>query len=308
LLPCLKRKSIYIIDAKSIKNYSAVLKSMQKLLNEHAERNEPIGINLFVSGIYDGKDGIEKAVDEVIYLSENVPVRTSNKVVLLEKDIQGDYKYIPDELKNLLCNAIACGDRQIVLKHIGDVISRNIQNGISVCNFKSLTEKINNILLEEIFERYTEYYDESVAVINKINNLVDSVGAEYLICFYEELMDKIPLAALSGENRGRNKLQQCFINYIEENYSKEIYLETMAEYFNLSPKYISLKFKEVTGDNFTEYLKRYRINVAKQLLKNTQQKINEISEKVGYNNVNVFIRHFKSIEGITPKTYREING
>jgi len=97
-----------------------------------------------------------------------------------------------------------------------------------------------------------------------------------------------------------------FIQYIEDNYNKDIYLETMAEQFNLSAKYVSSKFKEATGENFTDYLNRYRIKVAKELLRSTPLKVNQISEQVGYNHVNVFIRQFKSLEGITPKSYREI--
>ena len=263
-------------------------------------------LNIFISGIYNDRNAIEKAINEVLYLNENVPVNVKNKVILIEDAIQEEYKYMPEEFKNILRNSLAHGDKQGSSGAIADLIANNINNGVNSRNLTGVLSKINNILLETIFEKYTENYDDAVGMINKIINLVQEIDAEYLTPMYEEVISMLDLDSLS-DNKGRNKLRLNFENYISENFDKDIYLETMAEYFNLSAKYISSKFKEITGVNFTDYLKSYRINAAKEMLRNTQYKINEISERVGYNNVNVFIRHFKSMEGITPKTYREIN-
>ena len=301
-----KLNTIYIIEAKSLKNLPAITKDLQELLDENSNADKEMNMNIFISGMYHDQDGIEKAIDEVIYLSESVPVNLCNKVILLEKDAGGDYKYLPDEFKNMVRNLLACNDKQNVLNLISDIIGNNIQNGISGRNFKIVLSNINSILLEAIFEKFIENYEDAVKAINKINTLVREVGAESVILLYEELISKINVLSPPNDHKGKNKLLQCFVSYIEENFAGNIYLETMADYFKLSPKYVSSKFKEITGENFTDYLKNYRITVAKDLLKNTQQKINVISEKVGYNNVNVFIRHFKSVEGITPKAYREI--
>ena len=304
--PFIKLKRIYIIDAKSIKGFPATVKALQKSLNEQSKENKPVDLNIFISGIYNDRNAIEKAINEVLYLNENVPVNVKNKVILIEDAIQEEYKYMPEEFKNILRNSLAHGDKQGSSGAIADLIANNINNGVNSRNLTGVLSKINNILLETIFEKYTENYDDAVGMINKIINLVQEIDAEYLTPMYEEVISMLDLDSLS-DNKGRNKLRLNFENYISENFDKDIYLETMAEYFNLSAKYISSKFKEITGVNFTDYLKSYRINAAKEMLRNTQYKINEISERVGYNNVNVFIRHFKSMEGITPKTYREIN-
>ena len=304
--PFIKLKRIYIIDAKSIKGFPATVKALQKSLNEQSKENKPVDLNIFISGIYNDRNAIEKAINEVLYLNENVPVNVKNKVILIEDAIQEEYKYMPEEFKNILRNSLTHGDKQGSSGAIADLIANNINNGVNSRNLTGVLSKINNILLETIFEKYTENYDDAVGMINKIINLVQEIDAEYLTPMYEEVISMLDLDSLS-DNKGRNKLRLNFENYIRENFDKDIYLETMAEYFNLSAKYISSKFKEITGVNFTDYLKSYRINAAKEMLRNTQYKINEISERVGYNNVNVFIRHFKSMEGITPKTYREIN-
>ncbi|MEN6312749.1 MAG: AraC family transcriptional regulator [Clostridiaceae bacterium] len=300
-------KMIYIIDVKGIKNYPHIVKLMQKLLSEEYGENDMVSVNLFVSGIYNDQDGIEKAVNEVLYLNDNVPVKVTNKVVLIENNDQTDYVSMPEEFRNKLRNSLISGDKDNAMNLISGLITENIQNGISSKNFKTILSKINNIMLETIFEKYIDSYDNAVKVSNKINNLAQEIESEYIIPLYQELVSIINISGSSYEGRAKSKLLQCFESYIGEYYDKDIYLESMAEYFNLSPKYISSKFKEVTGENFTDYLKNYRISIAREMLKNTQQKINVISEKVGYNNVNVFIRHFKSVEGITPSAYRDIS-
>lgn len=74
----------------------------------------------------------------------------------------------------------------------------------------------------------------------------------------------------------------------------------------MSYSYLSRYFKQQTGCNFIYYLYRLRIDKAKEMLKNSGFKINQIAENVGFSDVNNFIRMFKKYEGITPGKYREL--
>lgn len=92
--------------------------------------------------------------------------------------------------------------------------------------------------------------------------------------------------------------------FIHENYQKDISLVDLSEHFNASPAYISILFKDYTGENFKDYLSLYRVNQAKALLKsNKHLKIHEVAGMVGCNHSNTFIRIFKKYEGISPGTY-----
>ena len=89
--------------------------------------------------------------------------------------------------------------------------------------------------------------------------------------------------------------------YLEENYMIDISLENLADHLGHSFKYTSILFKKVMGDNFKNYLNVYRINKAKKLMEeNTELKIKELAEIVGYNSSNTFIRIFKKYEGVSP--------
>nr|WP_285848113.1 MULTISPECIES: AraC family transcriptional regulator [unclassified Mesobacillus] len=98
------------------------------------------------------------------------------------------------------------------------------------------------------------------------------------------------------------------IAYIRENYHKDLNLAVVANYISLNYSYFSHMFKEYIGQNFVDYLKMVRVENAKKLLKETDFKILEISEMVGYKNPKQFARVFREAEGISPKEYREMNG
>lgn len=94
--------------------------------------------------------------------------------------------------------------------------------------------------------------------------------------------------------------------YLQNNYMKEISLDSCADYAGTNTVALSKAFKQVSGKNFIDYLTELRIEKAKELLRDTDMKINDIAEKAGYQ-PSYFNRIFKKQEGITPSQYREIN-
>ena len=105
----------------------------------------------------------------------------------------------------------------------------------------------------------------------------------------------------SGDNHFAIELAK---KYIEENYSKDISLNTLAEYISMSPYHTSRLFKKYTGETFINYLNLFRINRAKYLLLNTNKKINEIRTEIGCLNKDYFSRLFRKYTGLTPSEYR----
>ena len=78
----------------------------------------------------------------------------------------------------------------------------------------------------------------------------------------------------------------------------------MADYVGVSRNYFSSVFKEYTDKKYWDYLSEYRIEKAKQLLKETSKTNYEIAEKIGYKSEYHFSRKFKEIVGMVPKEYR----
>ena len=78
----------------------------------------------------------------------------------------------------------------------------------------------------------------------------------------------------------------------------------VANHVSVNYTYFSEKFKEHTGINFNDYLKRVRIEEACRLLTDGFYKVYEVSTRCGFSDVKYFMRSFKELVGVTPGEYR----
>ena len=92
-------------------------------------------------------------------------------------------------------------------------------------------------------------------------------------------------------------------HYIEQHYAEKISLCDVAESVYVSQWHLS-KLIGKTNQSFSDILNKVRISHAKELLKNPQLKIWEISEAVGFQDVTHFSRIFKKYEDMSANEYR----
>lgn len=118
------------------------------------------------------------------------------------------------------------------------------------------------------------------------------------------------LALLCNPRRNREDISNYTIkraiNYIREHYQEGISLEEVAGSLGITPEYLSTLFNREMGENFSTFLKKFRLSHAKRLLKGTDMKIYEVAEAVGYADSKYFTRVFKDEIGITPADYRQM--
>jgi two-component system, response regulator YesN len=92
--------------------------------------------------------------------------------------------------------------------------------------------------------------------------------------------------------------------YIDSNYHENISLKSIAAKFYMNPVYLGQLFKKTYGIYFKDYLLQIRITEAKRLLRQSENRIYEIAESVGFNNTDYFVTIFGKLENITPSEYR----
>jgi len=94
------------------------------------------------------------------------------------------------------------------------------------------------------------------------------------------------------------------LEYIDENYNKDLTLDVISSHFGLNPSYFSRMFKKAVGSVYTEYLNFVRICKAEKLLKETDMGILDVALEVGFSSVSYFNRVFKRVRNCTPTTYK----
>jgi AraC-like DNA-binding protein len=134
--------------------------------------------------------------------------------------------------------------------------------------------------------------------IQKYYTLADLVGwldswvGEWLRAGSQELFGK----------KG-NRLVESVKQYVEEHYREDISFSAIARELFVHPKYLSQLFKRVTGENFVNYLNKFRIQKAIDYLQTGEHMVYEVSEMVGYKNPTYFSQVFKMITGKSPSEF-----
>lgn len=94
---------------------------------------------------------------------------------------------------------------------------------------------------------------------------------------------------------------------IAESISRQVSVKDIANSLNISLYKLQEAFKNITGDTVYEYIKKYKLEKAKHLLKTTDMSILEIVNEIGYENPSKFSALFKRYNNLTPLKYRKLN-
>ncbi|MEW4427657.1 response regulator [Paenibacillus pabuli] len=92
--------------------------------------------------------------------------------------------------------------------------------------------------------------------------------------------------------------------YIEDHLSHGLSLDELGKVAHLHPVYLSKLFKQETGENVSNYISKKRLERASHLLLDSELRIADISQMVGYKKNQYFIQLFKEEFGVTPYQYR----
>ncbi|CAM4336211.1 response regulator transcription factor [Paenibacillus alkaliterrae] len=102
----------------------------------------------------------------------------------------------------------------------------------------------------------------------------------------------------------KSPIIQLLLNYVHEHYAQALSLKSLGQQYNIHPVYLGHLFQKETNESFTEYLNKYRIGKAKEMLKETHLKVQEIATQVGYWETGYFYKQFKKYVGISPTDYK----
>lgn len=123
-----------------------------------------------------------------------------------------------------------------------------------------------------------------------------------IIAFFSQAFEMI---MSSTGNSSRDSVMDDILYYINHNYQENLRLEMIAALFGYNSSYLGKIFSKTTGENFNTYVDKVRINKAIELLEKGEMKVYEISDSVGYRNVDYFHKKFRKYVGKSPAEYRK---
>lgn len=114
-------------------------------------------------------------------------------------------------------------------------------------------------------------------------------------------------SALPGLKRGdKSKYVLEAMDYIGAHYQDpNISISAIAQDLGISEGHLSHTFKKETDYTLLNYLTRYRIHKAMELLRDCRVKVYEVAAQVGYRDITYFSATFKKVTGVTPSEYQD---
>ena len=216
----------------------------------------------------------------------------------------------PAEMTDELINSII-GGRTIQAEKIS---SRILERLYVIClgdldEIKTMTlwitaTIIKNFSGEERFN-FGEFAEMDMDIINKIN---EAATTDELSETFRNLIKRISADLVSSVYPGVSPLIARSLRYIKSNYTRKIKLADISSELHVNPSYFSALFSQEMGRPFTDYILELRISKAKDLLRNTNMDILDVSEAAGFENQSYFTKIFRKRTGLTPRQYRQDNG
>lgn len=196
-------------------------------------------------------------------------------------------------------------DKAGALDYIEDLFINNIRDSVDVDMLYQLALKIALILqdikVEYKLEKMRKMQDLT-DMFEKIYQAEDLFGLKKI--FISEITDIITY--LHTENSQYTPVVRQLMEEVARNYREDMNLKTLAYKYHMNASYLGQIFQKEVGCSFNQYLNNAKNGIAKDLILNTNMKINDIAREVGYPDTSYFYRKFKQCFGVSPASLRDM--
>lgn len=333
----------YIIN-KSQKEKHLIIFKILKIINSNIT-NAKAFINLFneVVVILGGENDLDTLLDEMINIKQTIKEETDilvscgigrtyeepdkihtsfleanaalryrcivgyNSVISIEyveteNTFTANYPY---ERERLLVYTAVIGEYEYCLKLLDEIFS---QINLYKHKFENILPQIIMSILISINRNAFEQ-GLKIKPINKFFDTSKVLSLKNTNEAYEFLKDNLKVFCSYINDFRKNIEDKAFekaIEYIKQNFVKNISYKSLGRQLNYNIKYFKRIFEERTGQHIDDYIARIRIDKAKELILETNLTDDLIALKIGYDDVNVFRHTFKKLEGILAGDFRYI--
>ncbi|HOJ10355.1 MAG TPA: helix-turn-helix domain-containing protein [Clostridiales bacterium] len=297
-----------LIFNKIDENYSRYIKEKIEQITKKLHETNKIKLRFSIGDVVHDCNEIPTSYRKAKHLMDYSIIVNNKESVLTEiQRIEGMY-YYPIDVENSLITMAKAGDYNGVIKLLDGIYSYNfVKTELGIDIIMCLYEEIFHTLIKTITYVFAEEKDKAGEMIKKCKDIDYMRKPLNVFDRYKEVFGELCMYSNDKKVSHNDRMKTRILEYLDIHYrDNNISLAVIADYFEYSEVYFSCFFKEQIGENFSTYLNRMRLKKACELLKQTEQEINEISAATGYTNSHIFRRTFKKYFGVTPSDYRSI--
>lgn len=261
-------------------------------------------VTIAVSPLYRDALAFNAAFEFVIDLLEQRKLGEGVEVIQSKKALPEEPLLTSTEEKEFTAN-LAAGNDAVTIPLVMKVLRRAVNKEASLVQIHQLAKDMVNLAVKTM-------YSINVRISQPDDNrtlstmLYECRTLEQFQSFFEQLLTR------SAESIRHKKTENDYItsfvtDYVNRNFGGDLSLDVLAEKLNITGAYLSTYYKEKTGVNISDYVNTVRMNKAMELLKDTDLKVQDIAQLIGYYSIASFNRMFKKHTGFTPGEYRRSN-
>lgn len=167
-------------------------------------------------------------------------------------------------------------------------------------NRRSLTPNEQN--------RFLYFIHELSTMSQYGQDILDTSAFLKMMVFLNEIFSRNELAPSKKISVSGKRYEQFndILSYINQHLSEDLTIQTLANYFYLSPSYLCKIFKQEAGTTINKYITTQRISLAKSLLTEGYS-VTDVCSMCGFGDYSNFLKTFTKIVGITPKKYSQFS-
>ena len=257
--------------------------SMDKIDDEYSNVQNLIKYRVFLGR---GKVILPESIENLIFLDP----------VILEKKI------------STLRDAIIQDDEDTFFYHLRQLYERDMAGMIQYNYIEYVNSNLISILLNFINKKRINEFENFTGDKLDLQELrkLETIR-EMHEWFRKKFKEAFELAREAEEKISDNVIVREILSIVRGEYQNDLSVESIADRLGIHRVYLNRLFKRETGSTCYDYIQRFRIEKAKQLLMTETRKIAEVAKLCGFRNYDQFCVAFKRITGETPTNFRKNN-
>ncbi|GGI46387.1 hypothetical protein GCM10008018_16840 [Paenibacillus marchantiophytorum] len=302
-----RQRRAHVLDKENqfvlIAEHGELFQYLTERIGEDGYFTYSMGLSVFTYGMTRLQSTYQEAQQALKYTF----LQSAPGVIRYESISQKSKQFVlPIEMIKKIANMLGTNRDKEMMALLMEVLDIKTVARFDFAYLEVVSQAFNDLVFDKVFHVYG---GESIEILRLFKRVGDISNFNYFHDYYHSVEGL--LRRLNDYVRSMktfyidHKEMKKAVQYMQDNYQKDLNMTIVSNHVSLNYSYFSQAFKEYTGESFVNYLKKLRIDKARDLLVTREYKVYEISEMVGFENTKHFSRVFKEMEGVSPQEYRE---